>query len=93
MVKKHIRRVTVLVLGWTLIGFGVIGLFLPVLQGVLFILIGLYVLSRESETARRRLHQMREKYPRIDEKLNRWGHWWRSRFRRRGRETSSDDDG
>jgi len=80
VVRKHIRRITVLALGWALIGLGVIGLFLPVLQGVLFILIGLYVLSRESETARRWLLKTRERYPSVDEKLKGWGEWWRCRF-------------
>jgi len=82
MVRKQIRRITVLVLGWTLIGFGIIGLFLPILQGVLFILLGLYVLSRESETARVWLHNLRERHPAVDAKLNRWSQWWRRRFRR-----------
>lgn len=93
MVKKHIRRITVLMLGWTLIGLGVIGLFLPFLQGVLFILLGLFVLSRESETARHWLHKLRQKYPLVDKKLEGWGAWWRRRFRKGDRGASSQDDG
>ena len=80
--KKHVRRVAVLVLGWILIAFGIVGLFLPVLQGVLFILLGLYVLSRESEIARRWLHRVRERHPRLDEKLKQWGRKWRKRGNR-----------
>ena len=93
MVKKHIRRIAILALGWTLIGLGVIGLFLPILQGVLFILLGLYVLSRESETARRWLHKLREKHPLVDKKLEGWGAWWRSRFHKGDRGASSQDGG
>jgi uncharacterized membrane protein YbaN (DUF454 family) len=77
--KKHIRRVAVLTLGWALIAFGIVGLFLPVLQGVLFILLGLYVLSRESETARRLLHRVRDRHPALDRKLREWGRKWRER--------------
>ena len=77
--KKQIRRVAVLILGWALIAFGIVGLFLPVLQGVLFILLGLYVLSRESDTARRWLHRVRESHPGVDEKLKQWGRKWRKR--------------
>ena len=77
--KKHVRRVAVLVLGWILIVFGIVGLFLPVLQGVLFILLGLYVLSRESETARRWLHRIRESHPGLDAKLKQWGRKWPKR--------------
>jgi uncharacterized membrane protein YbaN (DUF454 family) len=80
VLKKQIRRITVLVLGWALIGLGVVGLFLPVLQGVLFILLGLYVLSRESESGHRWLHTMRDRYPAVDDKLKEWGIWWRQRF-------------
>ncbi len=69
-------------LGWTLILFGIVGLFLPVLQGVLFLILGLLVLSGESETARRWLGKIRERYPVADEKAremkNRWRRWRRS---------------
>ena len=88
--KKHIRRVAVLILGWALIAFGIVGLFLPVLQGVLFILLGLYVLSRESETAHSWLQRGRKRYPHLDAKLSQWGLWWRRRFRRQPPEDTSD---
>lgn len=91
MVSKHIRRITILVLGWTLIGLGIVGLFLPILQGVLFILLGLYVLSRESETARHWLHKVRDRYPAVDHKLKGWGEWWRRRFQKGDRDPSSKD--
>ncbi len=50
-----------IVAGSTLVGLGIIGLFLPLLQGVLFIVIGLSLLSTESERARR-LHQWVRSY-------------------------------
>jgi len=93
VVKRHIRRFAILALGWTLIGLGVLGLFLPFLQGILFILLGLYVLSRESETARHWLHKVREKHPSVDEKLERWGTRWRGRFHKSDRGASSRDEG
>jgi hypothetical protein len=52
-------RVFRLVAGWTLLAVGVVGLFLPVLQGFLFILSGLAVLSTESPWARRLLHKLK----------------------------------
>lgn len=45
---------------------GTVGLFLPFLQGVLLILAGLYLLSRESETARSWLDGLRRRYPGLD---------------------------
>ena len=78
--QQHIKRIVVLAVGWTLVAFGVVGLFLPILQGVLFILLGLLVLSRESETAHRWLEQGRKRHPHLDERLKRWGTWWRKRL-------------
>jgi uncharacterized membrane protein YbaN (DUF454 family) len=73
-----------------LIAFGIVGLFLPVLQGVLFILLGLYVLSRESETAHHWLQRGRKRYPHVDAKLKQLGLWWRRRFGRQQQEDPSD---
>lgn len=58
---KPVRRTLVgrwsrIILGSALVGLGVVGLFLPFLQGILFIVVGLSLLSTESERARR-LHQ------------------------------------
>lgn len=51
--KQTTIRVARIVGGTLLIMVGVAGLFLPFLQGVLFIVAGLALLSRESEKARR----------------------------------------
>ena len=50
--KKLVWRILRLTAGWSLIIVGIIGLFLPILQGVLLILSGLAVLSTESRWAR-----------------------------------------
>ena len=65
-----------LALGWALIGLGVVGLFLPILQGVLFILLGLYVLSRESRIARHWFERLRARFPRADARLQEWRERW-----------------
>jgi uncharacterized membrane protein YbaN (DUF454 family) len=90
--ERHINRIVVLVIGWLLIAVGVVGLFLPILQGVLFIMLGLLVLSRESQTARRWLQRGRQRYPHVDAKLKKWGKWWRKRFRRQKSEDNPDAD-
>jgi uncharacterized membrane protein YbaN (DUF454 family) len=90
--EREIKRIVVLVIGWLLIAFGVVGLFLPVLQGVLFIMLGLLVLSRESETAHRWLQRGRQKYPKVDAKLKEWGTWWRRRFGRHPGEEKPETD-
>jgi uncharacterized membrane protein YbaN (DUF454 family) len=52
-------RVSRVLLGCFCLLLGVVGLFLPFLQGVLFLIIGLSLLSTESERARRLLDFLR----------------------------------
>ena len=63
--NRHAKRILVVVVGWVFILFGVIGLFLPVLQGVLFILIGLAILSTEYVWAHHLLTKLRQRFPKI----------------------------
>jgi len=58
-----LKRVLVLVTGWAFIAVGIVGLFLPVLQGVLCILIGLIILSAEYHWARRLLEKVKARFP------------------------------
>tara|TARA_B100000676_G_scaffold305922_1_gene361090 strand:+ start:4736 stop:4981 length:246 start_codon:yes stop_codon:yes gene_type:complete len=53
-----LTRYIVLGLGWYIVVFGVLGIFLPVLQGILFLLTGLILLSRESACAQRQLEKL-----------------------------------
>lgn len=55
MFGQTIWRLARLTLGTAFLGLGVVGLFLPFLQGILFIVLGLTLLSRESARARRLL--------------------------------------
>ncbi len=77
--KKTLKRAAILVLGWAFILLGIAGLFLPVLQGILCLLIGLFVLSAEYPWAHRLLHRLKARFPRIaaqfdgaKEKSERW---------------------
>ncbi len=71
-VGRQLKRAFVLALGWALIALGFAGLVLPVLQGVLLLLVGLYVLSRESEYAHRLLERLRAAHPHLDGALQTW---------------------
>lgn len=44
---------------------GILGLFLPILQGILFLLIGLSLLSNSSPWAAKLLNRVRERFPKI----------------------------
>ncbi len=63
--NRHAKRILVLVVGWFFVLLGIIGLFLPILQGVLFILVGLIILSSEYVWAHHLLRRLKEKFPKI----------------------------
>lgn len=81
------KKVLVLFLGWTFIALGVVGLFLPVLQGVLFLLIGLFILSSEYVWAHRLLQKIKTRFPRLAarmEEASRKAHEWLAKIMHRG---------
>jgi uncharacterized membrane protein YbaN (DUF454 family) len=63
--KQRLKRYAVLALGWLFIFLGILGVFLPILQGILFLTIGLVLLSRESEWAAGKLGWLKNRYPRF----------------------------
>ncbi|MGH9501287.1 MAG: PGPGW domain-containing protein [Terriglobales bacterium] len=63
--KPYTKRILVLISGWTFILLGIVGLFLPILQGVLFLLVGLIILSSEYVWAHRLLTRLRERFPKL----------------------------
>ena len=62
---KHVKRAILDIFGWFFAIIGVVGLLLPVLQGILFLIIGLYLLSLNSEWFNGRLGRLLKKYPRF----------------------------
>ena len=48
---------------------GIIGLFLPILQGILFIVIGLMCLAKASVTVRAQKMGFKKRFPRLGSKL------------------------
>jgi uncharacterized protein len=56
--RKLLWRILRLTAGWSLIAVGIVGLFLPILQGILFIASGLAVLSTESRWAKQLLDRL-----------------------------------
>jgi uncharacterized membrane protein YbaN (DUF454 family) len=63
--NRHAKRVFIVIIGWFFILLGIVGLFLPILQGILFILIGLIILSSEYVWAHHLLKRIRERFPKI----------------------------
>lgn len=77
------KRIVVLIVGWAFILLGIAGLFLPVLQGILFLLIGLIILSTEYVWAHHLLSRLKERFPgtaRHAERAKERAHVWLRRI-------------
>ncbi len=61
-------RVARIVAGFVLLSLGLVGLFLPFLQGIAMIIAGLLLLAREFHWARRLVAWMKARWPRATEK-------------------------
>ena len=77
-VRRRIWRIVRIATGSTLLALGVVGLVLPILQGIALILMGLAVLATELPWARRWLRALRDRVRRLR--------------RRRGATVDSEED-
>src|SRR5262245_4151221 len=68
--KQRLKRAAIHIVGWAFILLGIAGLFLPILQGILFILIGLFILSSVAPWAERLLNRLRKRFPRISRQFD-----------------------
>ena len=76
-------------LGYAFLVLGVLGTFLPILQGFLFLAIGLIILARHAPWAERLLNYLRLKSPRLDRAITKAEanmHHWRHRMETRWHE-------
>jgi uncharacterized membrane protein YbaN (DUF454 family) len=68
--KVQIKHILIQVVGWIFIALGVVGLFLPILQGVLFLFIGLIILSTEYAWAHHLLTKIRARFPKLSRTMD-----------------------
>ena len=68
----QLKKIGILIVGWLFIGLGILGLFLPVLQGILFMMVGLAILSTRSELVKRFLKHLEERYPQHHKRVEVW---------------------
>lgn len=61
--RAQATRMLKIALGWLFLVLGVVGLFVPILQGVLFLAIGLTILATEQVWAHRLLTWLRHRFP------------------------------
>ncbi|MFT5538546.1 MAG: uncharacterized membrane protein YbaN (DUF454 family) [Alphaproteobacteria bacterium] len=62
MTLKSKRRILMIV-GWVFLVLGVLGLFLPILQGVLFLMVGLILLAKAQPRFRLLKQRIKKRYP------------------------------
>ena len=83
---KIVKPILLQALGYFFLVLGVLGMFLPILQGFLFLFVGLIILARHAPWAERLLDYLREKSPRLDRgiaKAEARAHQWRHRAERK----------
>jgi hypothetical protein len=61
--RRHLRRAARHVAGWSLLALGVVGLFLPILQGWLFIAVAALLLAPDVPVFRRLLDWIEFRFP------------------------------
>jgi protein O-GlcNAc transferase len=90
----RIGRARLKVILWQALGYfflvlGVLGMLLPILQGFLFLFVGLIILARHAPWAERLLNYLRQKSPRLDRAITKAAartHEWRHRAEAKWRE-------
>ncbi len=81
--RTDLRRIALLIAGWIFVVLGIAGLFLPILQGILFLLVGLTLLSLGSPRIRLLRIRLGRRYPALrvgEEKARAWLRRQRGRF-------------
>lgn len=71
----NLKRKLYLVAGTFFVFLGVIGLFLPILQGVLFLFVGLVLLSKGSSRVRALKQKFKRRYPKWGAKIEQAEVW------------------
>jgi len=79
---NRFKKIGMLIIGWSFIGIGFLGLFLPFLQGILFILIGLSILSSRSPLVRRLLKHLEDRHPHFHARVEIWREKFKDWFKK-----------
>ncbi len=90
--NRQLKRILVLIVGWAFILVGIAGLFLPVIQGILCIIIGLMILSSEYVWAHNLLQKLKARFPRmaaLSEQGKEKAQEWLARLTRRQKREST----
>ena len=72
---KHVKRISIQTIGVFLLLLGIAGVILPVLQGLVFLILGLAFLSIYSEWAKKSLRYVGSKHPKADTLVTKLEQW------------------
>jgi uncharacterized membrane protein YbaN (DUF454 family) len=67
--SRRTRSLVIQGLGWTFMVLGVLGLFLPILQGILFLAIGMVLLSYGSPWFKQKLISVEKRFPKYERQI------------------------
>jgi hypothetical protein len=76
------KRWSVIGAGWFFVVLGILGMFLPILQGFLFLAVGIALLAREIPWVRRRRERLYARYPKLGAWNDKAEHWVERQGRR-----------
>ena len=85
-VLRNLARIKWLIVGAAFVVLGIVGLFLPILQGILFIVIGLMCLAKGSAWVRSKKMSLKKRFPKFGSKLTlleQKARDWKARWRKR----------
>jgi hypothetical protein len=74
-IRRKVLRIGRHVLGWLFIVLGILGLFLPILQGILFLCIGVLLLADDIPPFKRLIERIEHKWPRTRGPLEKARSW------------------
>ena len=80
--NKHTKLVLKHVLGWLFIVLGILGCFLPILQGILFLAIGVFMLADHIPFFGRIRDRIHRKFPHLTVRIHAMGERFKARFHR-----------
>lgn len=80
--NKHTKLVLRHAVGWLFIVLGILGCFLPILQGILFLAIGVFLLADYVPFFGRIRDWIHRKFPHITERVHEMGRRFKARFHR-----------
>ncbi len=69
---KKPKQMIRLILGGVFLILGILGLFLPFLQGLLFLFIGISLLARDIPFFNRILQTLKKRYPKVESAINKF---------------------